>query len=162
MRDVIEGDLRQRRDDVGDQHLLRQPDDEDARADRGAPERLAALVELAGDRLVADDRAGDELGKERNVERHVDRIAVGAEASPVDVDDVAEAVEGEERDAERQLDVGLAEVVAERLQERGEIGGDEIGVFEQAEHEKVDRRRRGRAPICGVLPSLRSMTIAAT
>ena len=147
MGDVIEGDLRQRRDDVGDQHLLRQPDDEDARADGSAPERLAALVELARDRLVADDRAGDELRKERDVERDVDRIAVGAEAAPVDVDDVGQAVEGEERDAERQLDVGLAEVVAERLQERGEIGGDEVRVFEDAEHEEIAGDREAERPL---------------
>ena len=88
MGDVIEGDLRQRRDDVGDQHLLRQPDDEDARADGGAAEGLPAPVELARDRLIADDRAGDELREEGNVKRHVDRIAVGAEAPPVHVDDV--------------------------------------------------------------------------
>ena len=76
---MIEGGLDERRHDVGDEHLLRQPDDEDARADGGAPERLPALVELAGDGLVANDRAGDELGKERDVERDVDRIGVGAE-----------------------------------------------------------------------------------
>ncbi len=162
MRDVVEGDLRQRRDDVGDQHLLREPDDEDARADGGAPERLTALVELARDRLVADDRAGDELGKKRDVERHIDRVAIGAEAATIDVDDVAEAVEGEERDAERQLDVGVAEVVAERLQERGEIGGGEIGVFEDSEHEKIAGDGEGRAPIAVASPSFRSMTIAAT
>ena len=80
------------------------------------PKRLPALVELSGDGLVADDRAGDELGEEGDVERDVDRIAIGAEAAAVDVDDVAQAVEGEERDAERQLDVRMAEVEAERLE----------------------------------------------
>ncbi len=147
MGDVVEGDLGERRHDVGDQHLLREPDDEDARADRGAPERLPALVELAGDGLVADDRAGDELGEERDVERDVDRIAVGAKAPAVHVDDVAQAVEGEERDAERQLDVGPAEVEPQRLHRVGEIGGDEIGVFEDAEREEIDGDGESQRPV---------------
>ena len=116
MGDLVERDPRQRRDDVGDEHLLREADDEDARADGGAAERRPAHVELAGDGLVADDRARDELGKERDVERDVDRIAVGAEAAAVDVDDVGQAMEGEERDAERQFDIGPAEVTPSGLQ----------------------------------------------
>ena len=146
MKRVIERHPRQRRDDVGDQHLLRKSDDEDARSDGGAPEGLPALVELSRDRLVPDDRAGDELRKEGNVKRDVDRIAIGAEAPPVDVDDVGQAVEGEERDAERQLDVRMAEVIAERLQERGEIGGDEVGVFENAEHQEIARHGNTKRP----------------
>ena len=110
------------------------------------PKRLPALVELSRDRLVPDDRAGDELRKEGNVKRDVDRIAIGAEAPPVDVDDVGQAVEGEERDAERQLDVRMAEVIAERLQERGEIGGDEVGVFENAEHQEIARHGNTKRP----------------
>ena len=111
---LVERDPRQRRDDVGDKHLLCEPDDEDARPDRSAAQRRSSRVELARNGLVADDRARDELRKERDIERDVDGIAVRPEAPPVDVDDVAQAVEGEERDAERKFDVGLAEIVSER------------------------------------------------
>ena len=58
---MIEGDLREGRNQVRDQHLLRKTDDKDPRADRGAAQRRAPDVELPRDRLVADDRPRDEL-----------------------------------------------------------------------------------------------------
>src|SRR5271169_1521339 len=50
-------------------------------------------------------------------------------------------MEGEERDAQRQLDVGPDDVGAERLDKSSKISGDEIGVFEDSEHEKIDGDR---------------------
>ena len=103
---LVERDLDERRDDVGDQHLLRQADDEDAGADRRAAQRVPARIQLARDGLVADDGPGDQLREQGDVERDLDRIAIGPEPAPVDVDDVGQAVEGEEGDAQRQMDMG--------------------------------------------------------
>ena len=112
-----------------------------SRPDRSAPERRPSRVELTRNGLVADDRARDELRKERDIERNVDGVAVRPEPPAVDVDDVGKAVKGEERDAEGELDVGLAEVPAQRLEQGGKISGDEIGVFEDPEHQKIDGNR---------------------
>ena len=141
---LVERDLNQRRDHVGDQDLLRQTDDENARADRDAAEREPARVELPGDGLVANDRPGDQLRKEGDIESDIDGIAVGSEPPPVDVDDVREAMEGEEGDAERQGDIGLRHHNSERPEQRREIAGDEIRIFEQRKDEKVARHRDGK------------------
>ena len=151
---LVEGNLHERRDDVGHQHFLRQTNDEYASADRSPAEREPTEVQLASDGLVANDRPRDQLRKEGNIERDVDRIAVGPETPPVDVDDVGEAVEGEERDPKRKVDIGRDNRQSERRDQTGEIGGDEIRVFEDAENEKIschrDRQRdfaRGALPI---------------
>ena len=56
--------------------------------------------------LVANDRSRDELREQGNVERNVDRVAIGSKSTTVDVDDVGQAMEGEKRDAERERNVG--------------------------------------------------------
>ena len=65
-------------------------------------ERHDAPRELIGDVAVADDRPGDELRKEQQVERRVHRALLRRRVAAVDVDDVRDGVEGEERDADRQ------------------------------------------------------------
>ena len=115
--DLIERDLNERRDDIGHQHLLGEADDEDARADGGAAEREPARVQLARDGLVANDRSRDQLREEGNVERDVDRIAIGPESPPVDVDDVGQAVEGEEGDPERKWILVVDDRQSERRQQ---------------------------------------------
>ena len=65
-------------------------------------ERHDAPRELVGDVAVADDRSGDELRKQQQVERRVHRALLRRRVAPVDVDDVRDGVEGEERDADRQ------------------------------------------------------------
>ena len=94
--------VRRAGDDVRDQHFLGEPDDEAADAVREVVERHDAPRELIGDVAVADDRAGDQLREEQQVERRVDRALLRRRVAAVDVDDVRDRVEGEERDADRQ------------------------------------------------------------
>ena len=65
-------------------------------------ERHDPARELVGDVAVADDRSGDELRKEQQVQRRVHRALLRGRVAPVDVDDVRDGVEREERDADRQ------------------------------------------------------------
>ena len=58
-------------------------------------------------------------------------------------------MEGEERDAERKGDIGLRQRQSERRQQRCEIAGDEIGVFEHREDEKISRHRDGERNSAG-------------
>ena len=60
-------------DDVRDQHLLGEADDEAAHAAGEIVERHDAARELVGDLAVADDRTGDQLRKEQQVQRRVHR-----------------------------------------------------------------------------------------
>ena len=84
------------------EHLLGEADDEAADAVREVVERDDAPRELVGDVAVADDRAGDELREQQQVERRVDRALLRGRVAAVDVDDVRDRVEREERDADRQ------------------------------------------------------------
>ena len=98
---------------------------------------MPAGVELAGDGLVANDRPSDELREQGNIEGDVDRVAVGPESPPVDVDDVGQAMEGEEGDSERKRDVGLRYRQSERRHHRREIAGDKIRVFEDRKDDEI-------------------------
>jgi len=50
----------------------------------------------------AEDGSGDQLGKERHVDGEVEEVIGRDSPFPVDVDGVAEGLEGVERDSERQ------------------------------------------------------------
>ena len=69
-------------------------------------------------------------------------------------------MEGEERDAERKGDIGLRQRQSERRQQRREIAGDEIGIFEHREDEKISRHRDGERN-WRAAPSRSSMISAA-
>ncbi len=107
MGDRVERDLNERRNDIGHQHLLGEADDEDPGAHGRPAQCEPAGVQLPGDGLVANDWSRNQLREQGNVERDVDRVAIGPEPPAVDVDDVGEAMEGEKRDAERKRDVRL-------------------------------------------------------
>ena len=96
-------------DDVGDQHLLREADDESAQAVGESLEADAAPGELVGDVVVPDDGPRDELREEEHVERGVSRALLSGGVVAVDVDDVRDRVEGEEGDADRQQHLGHGE-----------------------------------------------------
>ena len=62
-------------------------------------------------------------------------------------------MEGEERDAKRKGDVGLRERHSERRQQRRNVPGEEIRVFEDREDEEISRDRDGeRGPARRAVP----------
>ena len=141
-------------DDVGDQHLLREADDEAAHAVGEVVERDDPPRQLIGDVAVADDRSGDQLRKQQQVQRRVHRALLRRRVAAVDVDDVGDGVEREERDADRQQHARHVERLdAEDAEQRVDVVGEEVGVLEDAEHGEVDgdgerepaSRRRPRA-----------------
>ena len=83
----------------------------------------------------AHDGARDELREEGHEERHVERATRGAQPSAIDVDRVAESLEGVETDSDGQHD--LEALGSERdPQHRKEIRrrlDEEIEVLERAE-----------------------------
>ena len=132
--------VRRAGDDVRDQHLLREPDDEPPHAVREVVERHEPPRELIGDVAVADDRAGDELRKEQQIERGVHGALLRRGIAAVDVDDVRDGVEGEERDADRQQHARHDDRRhAEDQEQRVDVVGEEVRVLEDAEHDEVDR-----------------------
>ena len=70
-------------DDVGDQHFLGEADDEPPNAVREVVDRHQPPRQLIGDVAVADDRAGDQLRKEQQVERRVHRTLLRGRVAAV-------------------------------------------------------------------------------
>ena len=159
-RELEVGRLTRRREDrvddrggqvVRDHDLL-----EHAPADQpGGAHRVDALAVASTPQLVFElrhphDRTGHEVGEERQVDREVeqrDRFLLLA----VDVDDVADGAEREERDPDRQshLDQQRRRRQPHRLQDLQQRVDEEPVVLEEAEHDEVgadpdDHRDPGR------------------
>ena len=125
-------------------------------ANRGKPAAKSSSLsrsvsgELLVDLVVAHDRAGDELREHRDVGRELHRALLRVPAVAVDVDDVADVVEGEERDADRQRqlhrrDGGAVEQLGHRLR----LLRGEAGVLPHAEHREVGEHRRDQQGLAG-------------
>ena len=110
-------------------------DQEDSRAEHFARHDDRVAADLGDEVPGPDDRACDQLGEEREVEKVVAPVAERFELSAVDVDRVAHRLEHEERDADRQEDVlELEEPLPEHLV--GDVD-QEVGVFEISQHPEV-------------------------
>jgi hypothetical protein len=92
------------REDVGEQQLLRESGEEDGRSFREVRGAHAPFRQLQGDVAIANDWARDELREQRDVEPVVDDVALRRGLAPVDVDEIRDRVESEERDAEQQAE----------------------------------------------------------
>jgi hypothetical protein len=117
---------------------------------------LAAGLGQEGHR--AHDRAGDELREERDEEGEVQEAALRGQRAPVDLDGVAEALEGVEADAVGQEDAQRlpARREAQGVEQRADVLLEEAVVLEEGEHAEVRRQARqqpgaARARAAGVL-----------
>ena len=139
----------ERRDRVGDQHLLAEARHEPADSAAELLLGVGAVPELLGDHVVADDRAGDELGEQRDERREVDEVPGRAAGPPVDVDQVRHRLEDEERQADRQDDPRPGErLQPHRAEQRVEAVDPEVGVLEVAQRAEVaDHPRPQPAPL---------------
>ncbi len=94
--------------------------------------------ELRDDLVVADQRAGDQLREEGDEGGELQQ-AVDVAVAAAQVDQVADLLEGEEADAQRQHDRPGLEAGA---QQPGDAASGEVGVFAHAEHAQVQRDPR--------------------
>ena len=113
---------------------------------------MADRRERRDELLEALDRPSD-LGREERRENVELREAVDGNVAPVDVDQVVDEFEREERDAERQdpVEQRRIELGAERgVRGARERPDEEVEVFEDAEDREVQRdeqRQKGSTPI---------------
>ena len=100
------------------------------------------MVEVVGDVVVTDDRPGDELREEGLVRAVEDRIPFGPDHAAIHVDQIGDALEGEERDADGEEnpsgdggDAGACKSV--------DILGEESDIFEVAEQREIEADEAG-------------------
>ena len=121
------------------------------------------FVELGDELVGTNNRTRHELGKESGVEGKVENIVGGAYLAFIDINYIADVLEGEKADAYRQNDgvgdgiVGGGDGV--------ENVGEEIGILEIAEHSQIDNDACGHQggatflgrDTLGELPTLQSL-----
>ena len=137
---------------VGDQDLLREAEADERDSASEPLRRMDAADELVREVAEPDDRARHEMRKHRDVAGEVREVPARRGLPAVDVDRVAERLEGIEADAERQRDAegrlpgGARE--AESADEPVEALDAEVEVLEKPEHREVgDDRDDDRAAL---------------
>jgi hypothetical protein len=134
---------------VRDHGLLQQASDdhEDGRPGQHGP-GVARGAQLWNQLVGTHDRARDKVGEERLEDRHLGERRGGRHA-PVDVDDVRDRLEREERDADREDDLHEREwrAEADRLERGVHLGHEEAEVLEDGQQPEVERHRRDQRPL---------------
>ena len=83
------------------------------------------MIDLIGDGLIADDGAGNQLRKERDVKADVLGTDLGLGAAPVDVNYIGHGLKGKEGDAQGEGNVLKRKLKAKTVQ----IGNEKIQIF---------------------------------
>ena len=141
----IESDVRDFPARVGEQNLFGEPQHEESDATRELVGRQPPIFQLFGEKGEFQDRPGDEVGEHRHEAGEIDEIRHRFGFAAVDVDRVAQRLEGIEADAERQDDakerVELGVLEAERLDEAVVTLDPEVEVFKEAEGGEIQQDR---------------------
>ena len=128
-------------DEVRDHDLLDEAScDQQCRSACFDSVRCSTRPELRKELRGPNDRPGDKLGKEREVHGEIEQRRRSCLLA-MDIDDIADRLEGEERDTDRQDDVECGSLEPEGiLQARHE----EAVVLEHAEHGEIEDHSRSR------------------
>ena len=132
---------------VRDQHLLRQTDHETPDATGEQRYGHDTVRDLAGQIPVPYDRAGDQLGEQADVQGHRTRVPLGLRLAPVHVHHVADPLEDEEGDPDRQVHRFQGwQGHAQRGEHRTERISEEAGVLEPGQCPQVQHDGRHQRP----------------
>ena len=112
---------------------------------------MRALPELQSNVAVTHDRTCDELGEERNIGGKVNEVSLCRRVAAINVDDIAEHLEGVEADAD-----GKAQLQKRQGKSRGGIdaGKEEICILEIAEQPKAHKDRERQKDLRRPLPAV--------
>ena len=131
-------DLAELAHSVGDEHLFAQTQDKAADAQCRLVQTVPPGGELLRDLGIAHDGAGDQLGKEGDIGRKVDKAPLGRDA-PVHVHGVADELEGVKADADGQ---GDPEQGQGKAGDGVEILNEEVRVLEKAQYGGTEAHRQ--------------------
>ena len=141
-------------DDLGRQvvrhhDLLEQSHDDEQQAHgRHGAAWIGRTLELRHHHLGADDRAGHELGEERNVQEDVEDRSRRRDHAAIDVDDVGDALEGEERDPDREHDLEKRQLALQPYREHEVVQAldEEAVILEEPQSDEVERHAYAKDP----------------
>jgi len=101
-------------------------------------------VQLPSDSLVSHDRTRNELWKQCDIQRDLDRAPVRGEATSVHIDCVRQAMKREEGNAEWRLDLRQRHSRTHRIQRAFQIADDKASVFEYRQQSEIDADNDGQ------------------
>ena len=132
---------------VGQDQLLEEPDREKMEARRQVqPVRLGAfrLVELRHHLVVQDDRAGQQMGEEQDIQRVVQQRIADRGLAAVAIDQIGNLAEGEEADGQWQHHVLQHPL---RPKHVIDIRDEEIVVLEESQQADIDQDPEQQQPL---------------
>lgn len=147
-------------DVVRDHRLLHQAaeDEEQPLAERLAGHQRVAVY-LRDEIACPHDRPRHQLGEKGDVEEVVDPSAERLDPPPVDVDHVADALEGEERDADGQEDVPVlklqiqqpigTDIEAQVVEHQRQRSQQEVEILEVGQHAEVHAEAQRHQRLAG-------------
>ena len=153
-----EGRIDDGRDRIREEDLLDHADHEKRPADIsvGRPVGTVDALDILLDLPEANDGAGDELGKQRDVRREFEEVARRRNHAPVPIDHIGDRMERVERDADREHDIEKRQhrVAAEPGRDLVEISDHEVGVLEESQQREIcrDRKHHAQLPAPRILP----------
>ena len=105
---------------------------------------MRPVAQVVSDGVVADNRAGDGLRKQRDVTGEIRERAGGWRGAAIDINDVAQCVEAVKGNANRQNYPPDAHAVrAERRKDVIQVRLEEAAVFEKTQQAEAHHNRHG-------------------
>ena len=126
------------REHIGDQNFLTETDDKAAHTERDLFHRMLSFIELKRDIGITHDRARDELREKRDIGRKIDGISLRLNVTSVNVDGIAEDLEGIEADTDRESDI---EERNGKSRNSVKVRDEKVCVFEISEEAQVNSQR---------------------
>mgnify|MGYP003672315327 CR=1 FL=1 len=125
----------------GDHRLLEQaPDDQQQAVGRHLARQARRPVELRQQVRGPHDRSRHQMREEAHQQHHIQQRARHRRLAPIHIDHIADALEGEEADPDRQDHLQQRQVPApaELVQQFGRLLDEKAVVFEESQHQQVE------------------------
>ena len=90
----------------------------------------APIVQSVRNRLIGDDRSGDELRKHGDIHREIEQAFLAFDLAPIHVGNIGDPLKGIKRNADRQRNADKRNT---------KLAQEEIGIFEGAEIQQMER-----------------------
>jgi len=130
---------------IGEQQLLRQAEREPVESGEEALDRMLARLDLLSDIVVTNDGAGDQLREQEYIQGTIEESARRHGAALETVDQIADAVEGNEGDTEQERNMGRLDMpVMQAFKRLDNLDDDEVQILREYKRCDVEHDSGGQ------------------
>ena len=101
-----EGLIRKNSKTIGKQHFFSEAHHKTGKSIEKVVNGLSAVFDLIGNRFIPDDRSGNQLREERNVQTYIQQVCLNFSFLTVNIKHIGHALKGEERYADGKHNIG--------------------------------------------------------